>query len=517
MVKFGEIAREVRTVWKEMREGVPVVGLEHIVPGEMELKKYDLPEENTFTKKFCKGQVLFGRRRAYQKKATVATFDGICSGDITVIEPIPGMVVPELLPFIVANDRFFDHAIQGSAGSLSPRVKWEHMANYEFELPTLGEQKVLSNKLWAAYRLKEAYQRLLNATDEMEKSQFLEMFGEEAKWKIMPLKDIVHVDCPISYGIVQPGDDLEDGISIVRPVDMTSDLYIGKDGLKKTSKAISESYRRTILRGDEILLCVRGTTGLVNLAKSELAGCNVTRGITPLYFKDNINPRYVYCVLTSPKAQQYIADHTHGSTLKGINMEDVRNLPIPIPSLEVQNQCESILIQADKSKFDGFKSQFLEMFGNPQTCSSGVVGKDVFEFASGKALTKENLNPEYEYNCYGGNGVTGKSNDYLVEASTIVIGRVGEYCGGIHLTNPYSWITDNAIYLKKYDSRYELEFIEYLFKAMDFHRFASESGQPKITQSPLIESVYPLPSKDEQIAFLIIKRQADKSKYYELN
>ena len=48
---------------------------------------------------------------------------------------------------------------------------------------------------------------------------------------------------------------------------------------------------------------------------------------------------------------------------------------------------------------------------------------------------------------------------------------------------------------------------------MDFHRFASESGQPKITQSPLIESVYPLPSKDEQIAFLIIKRQADKSKF----
>ena len=327
MVKFGEIAREVRTVWKEMREGVPVVGLEHIVPGEMELKKYDLPEENTFTKKFCKGQVLFGRRRAYQKKATVATFDGICSGDITVIEPIPGMVVPELLPFIVANDRFFDHAIQGSAGSLSPRVKWEHMANYEFELPTLGEQKVLANKLWAAYRLKEAYQRLLNATDEM------------------------------------------------------------------------------------------------------------------------------------------------------------------------------------------VKSQFLEMFGNPQTCNIGVVGKEVFGFASGKAQIRENLNPAYNYNCYGGNGVTGKSKEFLVKESTIVIGRVGEYCGCIHLTTPYSWITDNAIYLKKCDSRYLLEFLEYLFKAMDFHRFASESGQPKITQAPLIESVYPLPTIEEQTNFLIIKRQADKSKF----
>ena len=527
MVKFGEIAREVRTVWKEMREGVPVVGLEHIVPGEMELKKYDLPEENTFTKKFCKGQVLFGRRRAYQKKATVATFDGICSGDITVIEPIPGMVVPELLPFIVANDRFFDHAIQGSAGSLSPRVKWEHMANYEFELPTLGEQKVLSNKLWAAYRLKEAYQRLLNATDEMEKSQFLEMFGEEAKWKIMPLKDIVHVDCPISYGIVQPGDDLEDGISIVRPVDMTSDLYIGKDGLKKTSKAISESYRRTILRGDEILLCVRGTTGLVNLAKSELAGCNVTRGITPLYFKDNINPRYVYCVLTSPKAQQYIADHTHGSTLKGINMEDVRNLPIPIPSLEVQNQCESILIQADKSKFDGFKSQFLEMFGNAKRTPLVDVCLKSGEYGSNSPADDYDGNIRYVRIT----DITDEGNlnnllvsprkieeKYLLVKDDLLFARTGNTVGKTYLHNEGKMVF--AGYLIRYKLNKNIVLPQFAFAythTNDYYVWVEKTkkigAQPNISATQYDEMPIPTPPLSEQKAFVSIAEQADKSKF----
>ena len=86
-------------------------------------------------------------------------------------------MVPELLPFIIQTPVFFDYANRGSAGSLSPRVKWEHLADYEFELPPLEEQKILADKLWAAYRLKEAYKKLLDATDEMVKSQFIEMFG----------------------------------------------------------------------------------------------------------------------------------------------------------------------------------------------------------------------------------------------------------------------------------------------------------------------------------------------------
>ena len=177
VVKLGDVARESRLKWTKSKQDVPIVGLEHLIPDETRFDAYDINTDNTFSKRFVKGQVLFGRRRAYQRKAAIAEFDGICSGDITVIQAIERKMVPELLPFIIQTPVFFDYANRGSAGSLSPRVKWEHLADYEFELPPLEEQKILADKLWAAYRLKEAYKKLLVATDEMVKSQFIEMFG----------------------------------------------------------------------------------------------------------------------------------------------------------------------------------------------------------------------------------------------------------------------------------------------------------------------------------------------------
>ncbi|WP_270348820.1 restriction endonuclease subunit S [Bacteroides intestinalis] len=193
-MKLEEFARESRATHKGDKSGVPIVGLEHLIPQEIKFSGYDVDTENTFTKTFKKGQILFGRRRAYLKKAAIADFDGICSGDITVIEAIPGKVDPLLLPFIIQNDKFFDYAVSRSAGGLSPRVKWEHLKDYEFDLPPIEEQRILADKLWAAYRLKESYKKLLTATQEMVKSQFIEMFGNPVTntkgWKTAKIKDV---------------------------------------------------------------------------------------------------------------------------------------------------------------------------------------------------------------------------------------------------------------------------------------------------------------------------------------
>ena len=125
---------------------------------------------------FRKGNVLFGRRRAYLKKAAVAPFDGICSGDITVIEAKTDRLLPELLPFVIQNDALFNFAVGKSAGSLSPRVKWEHLKNFEFELPDMNKQKELAALLWAMDDTKKSYQKLISATDELVKSQFIGPF-----------------------------------------------------------------------------------------------------------------------------------------------------------------------------------------------------------------------------------------------------------------------------------------------------------------------------------------------------
>ena len=172
-VKLGEVARERRETLRGSKCGLPVVGLEHIKPSELTLTEWSIDSENTFTKAFRKGQILFGRRRAYLKKAAVAPFDGICSGDITVIEAIPEKLLPELLPFIIQNDTFFDYAVGKSAGSLSPRAKWEHLQNFEFTLPPVTEQRKLADLLWAVNTARVEYKKLLVATEELIKSQFV--------------------------------------------------------------------------------------------------------------------------------------------------------------------------------------------------------------------------------------------------------------------------------------------------------------------------------------------------------
>ena len=143
-VLLGDVATERKETYKGSKAGYPIVGLEHLIPEEITLTTWSEDSENTFSKMFHKGDILFGRRRAYLKKAAVAPFDGICSGDITVIQADPEKIIPELLPFIIQNDTLFDFAVGKSAGSLSPRVKWQHLKNYEFELPNMDKQRELA-------------------------------------------------------------------------------------------------------------------------------------------------------------------------------------------------------------------------------------------------------------------------------------------------------------------------------------------------------------------------------------
>ena len=347
VVRFDQIARECRETFKGSFEGKPIVGLEHIEPYDMLLKNYDVDVETTFTKSFKKGQILFGRRRAYQHKACVATIDGICSGDITVIEPIEGKVYPDLLPFIIQNDDFFEHAIKGSNGALSPRVKWEHIANFELDLPSLAEQKVLAEKLWAAYEVKQSYLKMIAATEEMVKAQFIEMFFKNT-WKEKYLEDVVSEECSLSYGIVQPGEGVEDGIPVVRPVDLVSDI-VEPDCLKKTTVDIAKSYKRTTLKGGELLLCVRGTTGLLSMASNRLNGGNVTRGIVPIWFKKDISKAFMFHQMKSDYVQTQIKENTYGTTLLQINIKDLRKIKVILPPEDLQLKFVSFAEQADIS------------------------------------------------------------------------------------------------------------------------------------------------------------------------
>ena len=372
--RFDQVARECRTTFKGDKNGMPIVGLEHLVPNEMLVRDFEVDTENTFTKSFKQGQILFGRRRAYQQKAGVAQFDGICSGDITVIEAIPGKIEPNLLPFIVQNEQFFEHAVQGSAGSLSPRVKWEHLASYEIELPTMEKQRVLADKLWTAYRLKESYKKLLAATDEMVKSQFIEMFGN-------PLSDVQ------KYGLKKLGEccelnprrprlNLEDSdmVSFV-PMPSVSEnghlVDVADEEYGKVKKGFTYFENNDVLFA-KITPCMENGKGTIaqDLTNGIGMGSTEFHVLRPI---NNISNAYWLLALTRmPIFRERASKNMSGTGgQKRVGAAFLENFLVGLPPIGEQQAFEAIYKQADKSKFVGFKSQFIEMFGDPMTNTKG--------------------------------------------------------------------------------------------------------------------------------------------------
>jgi type I restriction enzyme S subunit len=154
-VHFGDVAKNVNLSVKDPKvSGIErIIAMDHLDPGELKVSRWgSIGDGTTFTRRVKPGQTLFGKRRAYQRKAAYAEFDAITSGDILVFEADGIRLLPEFLPFLVRSDGFYEHALGTSAGSLSPRTNWRDLASYEFDLPDLNEQKRLADLLWAIER-----------------------------------------------------------------------------------------------------------------------------------------------------------------------------------------------------------------------------------------------------------------------------------------------------------------------------------------------------------------------------
>ena len=187
-VRFGDVARQItESVSDPVEAGFErYVGLEHLDPELIRIRRWGLLAENgtTFTRVFREGQVLFGRRRAYQRKAAIADFDGVCSGDIIVMEAKTDKLLPELLPFIVQTEGFYEHALSTSAGSLSPRTKWSALAQYEFPLPPLDEQRRIAEILWAVEDVAKSTSRVKNEALRLKSAFFEDAFTSKSNSKL---------------------------------------------------------------------------------------------------------------------------------------------------------------------------------------------------------------------------------------------------------------------------------------------------------------------------------------------
>jgi type I restriction enzyme M protein len=149
-VRFGDVVQNVNETERDpAAAGLErFIGLEHMEPGSLHVRSWgSVADGTTFTRRCRPGQVLFGKRRAYQRKVAIAEFDAVVSGDIYALAPKNERLLPELLPFLCLSERFFQHAVGTSAGSLSPRTNWSSLASFEFDLPPLDQQRRIAGIL----------------------------------------------------------------------------------------------------------------------------------------------------------------------------------------------------------------------------------------------------------------------------------------------------------------------------------------------------------------------------------
>jgi len=210
VVKFGDMAENVAVRVDPTDAQTDIyVGLEHLDPETLHLRKWGHPSDVIGQKlAFKKGDVIFGRRRAYQRKLAVAEFDGICSAHAMVVRAKPKMILADFLPFFLQSDMFMDRAIEISVGSLSPTINWKTLRVQEFPLPPIEEQKRIAEILWAADEAVESWIATSEAL-ETTKEQFLSsIFTTERKisddWKLKKLKEVADLQTGLAKGRKYP-------------------------------------------------------------------------------------------------------------------------------------------------------------------------------------------------------------------------------------------------------------------------------------------------------------------------
>ena len=361
-VLLGEVVDRIKDkVDKDATDLEYYVGGEHIDGDEITVRRKGLIQGSTigpaFHMRFQRGDVLLMSRNPHLRKASMVDFDGICS-DVSYIcrTKDNNILLQSLLPFILQTSEFWQFAEENKKGGLPFFLNWKDFARFEFELIPIERQRKISNLLWAMERVKNAYRELIARTDDLVKSQFTEMFGDPIinnyGWKQISLLDSLEKGRTVTYGIVQTGEDVKNGVPVFRPVDISGGHIPKRNELKKTDPLISARYKRTLLKGNELLITVRGSIGETFQVTNEFEGCNVARNIVPLVTdKNKIEQRFLQYLFATDSIKKWLKEITKGSALQGLNMSEFKEMPVIVPPLEKQQQFILFSKQSDKSKY----------------------------------------------------------------------------------------------------------------------------------------------------------------------
>jgi restriction endonuclease S subunit len=312
------------------------VGLEHLDPSTLHLRQWGHPSDVTGQKLvFNKGDVIFGRRRAYQRKLAVAEFDGICSAHAMVVRAKPKMILPEFLPFFLQSDMFMERAIEISVGSLSPTINWKTLKVQEFPLPPLDEQKRIAEILWAA---DEAVEKYLQAKKQLQETmtttfQRLVVSSKPEKRRIGGLGAVITGSTPSTKN---PAFYDKREFMFVSPADIGADKYVSR-----TEKMVSSSgfeSGREIPKNAVMVVCIGSTTGKVAMSSER---CITNQQINSIVCNEDVDPDFVFRQLK--QMEEHFYRQASCTALPILNKSQFSAIEVFVPSLGEQKKIVAVM------------------------------------------------------------------------------------------------------------------------------------------------------------------------------
>lgn len=349
--RFDEIA----ILRNEKRTPVPedkytYVGLEHLDSGKLEVTRWgsevDIKGEKLV---MHKGDILFGRRNTYLKRAAIAPHDGLFSAHGMIFRPNTKVISERLFPFFIASDYFMDAAIRISVGSLSPTVNWKTLRELRFKLPPLDQQNELADLMQAANDTKVAYEQMLLQLDELVKSQFIEMFKGIQRGEYKSLKEVCTL---ITDGTHNPPKFKDSGIPFILVSNITGNIVT-----YDTPKYISEDdynvlTKRTPIEKGDVLLSTVGSYGHPAIVTEDRPFA-FQRHIAHLKpNRELLTSEFLHAAILSSVVQEQIEVLVLGVAQKTLNLSAIKQIQIPVPTIEEQKLFVTFVEQSDKSKFE---------------------------------------------------------------------------------------------------------------------------------------------------------------------
>ena len=247
------------------------------------------------------------------------------------------------------SQAFIEDMVSQATGASYPAVSDKIVRSSMIPVYSYEEQCQISCILDTVSKIIADRKKELQKLDELIKVRFVELFGG-GNYPQTPLIQLIVDDAGLSYGIIVPGDNVEDGVPMVRPSDFKNgELCL--DNVYKVAPEIEAKYARTRLIGDEILVQVIGQPGQIMLSDSRCKGMNVTRNLAVVRPDCNrINRIYLKIYMQTQEAQAFMLGETKQSTLKQLPLGRLKELEVPVPPMESQIRFATFVEQTDKSK-----------------------------------------------------------------------------------------------------------------------------------------------------------------------